>query len=141
MKVYKFSEAAKSQMRKQLSTSILLTVLLFVISIGLLITKSDFYGRLVLAFALVGLIFTIIIIKKVRRINDVSYIKLYKDKIEINNNADENSKTFYFKDINSSTLTNKGIIFYVGQKDYRIITNFLEKSEVDELWKIFSKHR
>lgn len=141
MKVYKFSEAAKSQMRKQLSTSILLTVLLFIISIGLLVTKSDFYGRLVLAFALIGLILTITIIKKVRRLNETAYIKLYKDKIEINNNVDEKSKTFYFKDIKSSTLTKKGIMFYVGQKDYRVITSFLEKSEADELWKVFSKHR
>lgn len=141
MKVYKFSEAAKSQMRKQLSRSILFTILLFIISVGLLVTKSDFYGRLVLAFALVGVILTITITKKVRKINDIAYIKLYQDKIEINNNADEKSKTFYFKDIKSSSLTKKGIGFYAGQNDYRIITSFLEKSDVDELWKIFSKYR
>lgn len=141
MKTYKFSQSAKAQMRKQLSTSILLTVLIFVIAIGLLVMKSDFYGRLLIAFGLIGLIITITIIKKVRNINDMDYIKLYKDRIQINNNADETSKTFYFKDIKSSALTKKGIIFYVGQKDYRIITSFLEKHEVEELWKVFAKHR
>lgn len=141
MKTYKFSQGAKAQMRKQLSTSILLTVLIFTIAIGLLVMKSDFYGRLLIAFGLIGLIITITITKKVRNINDMDYIKLYKDRIEINNNANETSKTFYLKDIKSSELTKKGIIFYVGQKDYRIITSFLEKNEVEELWKVFAKHR
>lgn len=141
MTAYKFSEAAKSQMRKQLSTSILLTVLLFSIAIGLIVMKNDFYGRLLIAFGLIGLIITILITKKVRNINDVAYIKLYKDKIQINNNADETSRTFYFKDIRNSKLTKKGILFYVGQKDYRIVTSFLEKNEADELWKVLSKHR
>lgn len=141
MKEYKFSEASKRYMRKQLSNSILLSSLLLIITIGLFIKKNLFYGRLLLAIFILGLIVTILVTKKVRIINDLIYIKVYKDKFELNNNMNEKPKTLYFRDVNKAMKDKKGIIFYVGKRDYRILASFLEQNEIDELWKRFSKYQ
>ncbi len=53
----------------------------------------------------------------------------------------EKPKTLYFRDVNKAMRNNKGIIFYVGKRDYRILSSFLEQSEVDELWKKFSRYK
>ncbi len=141
MKEYKFSEASKRYMRKQLSNSILLSSLLLIITIGLFVKKNLFYGRFLLVIFMVGLIITVLVTKKVRIINDLIYIKVYKDKFELNNNMNENPKTLYFRDINKAMRDKKGIIFYVGKRDYRILASFLDQNEIDELWKKFSKYQ
>ncbi len=141
MKEYRFSEASKRYMRKQLSNSILLSSLLLIITIGLFIRNNLFYGRFLLVFSIVGLIVTGLVTKKVRIIDELNYIKIYKDKFCINNNMNEKSKTFYFKDVYKARRDNKGIIFYVRKRDYRILSSFLEQSEVDELWKKFSRYK
>ncbi|MEG1256907.1 hypothetical protein [Clostridium sp.] len=140
MKEYKFSEASKKYMRKQLANSILLTSLLLVISIGMFLKQSIFYGRFLLAFSIIGIIVTVIVTRKIRTIDDLIYIKLYKDRFELNNNVSTNPKILYFNDINKATLSKKGIMFYAGKRDYRILSSFLEKVEIDELWKKFSKY-
>jgi len=141
MKEYRFSEASKRYMRKQLSNSILLSSLLLIITIGLFIRNNLFYGRFLLVFFIVGLIVTGLVTKKVRSIDELKYIKVYKDKFCINNNMNEKPKTLYFRDVNKAMRDNKGIIFYVGKRDYRILSSFLEQSEVDELWKKFSRYK
>ena len=141
MKEYKFSEASKRHMRKQLSNSILLSSLLLIITIGLFIKNNLFYGRFLLVIFTIGLIVTVIVTKKVRIINDLIYIKIYKDKFELNNNMNEKPKTLYFRDVNKAMRDKKGIIFYVGKRDYRILASFLEQSEIDELWNKFSKYQ
>ncbi|MEW8995013.1 hypothetical protein [Clostridium sp.] len=141
MKEYKFSETSKRYMRKQLSNSILLSCLLLIITIGLFIKNSLFYGRLLLVISIIGLIVTGLVTKKVRIIDDLNYIKIYKDKFCINNNMNEKPKTLYFGDVNKAMRDKKGIIFYVGKRDYRILSSFLEQSEIDELWKKFSKYQ
>ncbi len=141
MKEYRFSEASKRYMRKQLYNSILLSSLLLIITIGLFIRNNLFYGRFLLVFFIVGLIVTGLVTKKVRSIDELKYIKVYKDKFCINNNMNEKPKTFYFRDVNKAMRDNKGIIFYVGKRDYRILSSFLEQSEVDELWKKFSRYK
>jgi len=141
MKEYKFSETSKRYMRKQLSNSILLSSLLLIITIGLFIKNSLFYGRLLLVIFIIGLIVTVLVTKKVRIIDDLNYIKIYKDKFCINNNMNEKPKTLYFGDENKAMRDKKGIIFYVGKRDYRILSSFLEQSEIDELWKKFSKYQ
>ena len=141
MKEYRFSEASKKYMRKQLSNSILLSSLLLIIAIGLFIKNSFFYGRFLLVFFIIGLIVTTLVTKKVRIINDLIYIKTYKDKFELNNNMNGKPKTLYFRDVNKAMRDKKGIIFYVGKRDYRILSSFLKKSEVDEIWKQFSRYK
>ena len=141
MKEYKFSEASKRYMRKQLSNSILLSSLLLIITIGLFIKNNLFYGRFLLVIFIIGLIVTVLVTKKVRIINDLIYIKIYKDKFELNNNMNEKPKTLYFRDVNKAMRDKKGIIFYVGKRDYRILASFLEGSEIDELWKKLSKYQ
>ena len=141
MKEYKFSEASKRYMRKQLSNSILLSSLLLIITIGLFIKNNLFYGRFLLVIFTIGLIVTGLVTKKVRIINDLIYIKIYKDKFELNNNMNEKPKTLYFRDVNKAMRDKKGIIFYVGKRDYRILASFLEGSEIDELWKKLSKYQ
>ncbi|WP_346896270.1 hypothetical protein [Clostridium sp. UBA7503] len=141
MKEYSFSEASKRYMRKQLSNSILLSSLLLIITIGLFIRNNLFYGRFLLVFSIVGLIVTGLVTKKIRIIDELNYIKVYKDKFCINNNMNGKSKIFYFKDVYKARRDNKGIIFYVGKRDYRILSSFLEQSEVDELWKKFSRYK
>jgi len=89
---------------------------------------------------MMGLIVTGLVTKKVRIIDDLNYIKIYKDKFYINNNMNEKPKTLYFRDVNKAMRDKKGIIFYVGKRDYRILASFLEQSEVDELWKKFSRY-
>lgn len=140
MKEYKFNEASKRYMRKQLANSILLTTLLLIISVGLFIKQNIFYGRLLLVFSVVGIIVTVIVTRKIRSINELTYIKLYKDRFELNNNVNTNPKILYFKDVNRATFNKKGIIFYSGRRDYRILSSFLEQQEIDELWKKFSKY-
>lgn len=140
MKEYKFSEASKKYMRKQLSNSILLSSLLLIIAIGLFIKNSVFYGRFLLVFFIIGLMVTTLVTKKVRIINDLIYIKTYKDKFELNNNMNGKPKTLYFRDVNKAMRNKKGIIFYVGKRDYRILSSFLNKSEIDEIWKQFSRY-
>jgi uncharacterized protein YqgQ len=49
-------------------------------------------------------------------------------------------KTLYFRDVNKAMRDKKGIIFYVGKRDYRILSSFLKKSEIDEIWKHFSRY-
>lgn len=141
MKEYKFSEASKRYMRKQLSNSILLSSLILIITIGLFIKNSLFYGRFLLVIFIIGLIVTVLVTKKVRIINELIYIKIYKDKFELNNNMNEKPKPLYFRDVNKAMRDEKGIIFYVGKRDYRILASFLEQSEIDELWKKFSKYQ
>jgi len=141
MKEYKFSEASKRYMRKQLSNSILLSSLLLLITMGFFIKNSLFYGRFLLVIFIIGLIVTVLVTKKVRIINDLIYIKIYKDKFELNNNMNEKPKTLYFRDVNKAMRDKKGIIFYVGKRDYRILASFLEESEIDELWKKFYKYQ
>lgn len=140
MKEYKFSEDSKKYMRKQLSNSILLSSLLLIIAIGLFIKNSFFYGRFLLVFFIIGVIVTTLVTKKVRIINDLIYIKIYKDKFELNNNMNGKPKTLYFRDVNKAMRDKKGIIFYVGKRDYRILSSFLKKSEIDEIWKHFSRY-
>jgi hypothetical protein len=140
VKEYKFSEASKKYMRKQLSNSILLSSLLLMIAIGLFIKNSFFYGRFLLVFFIIGVIVTTLVTKKVRIINDLIYIKTYKDKFELNNNMNGKPKTLYFRDVNKAMRDKKGIIFYVGKRDYRILSSFLKKSEIDEIWKHFSRY-
>jgi hypothetical protein len=140
VKEYKFSEDSKKYMRKQLSNSILLSSLLLMIAIGLFIKNSFFYGRFLLVFFIIGVIVTTLVTKKVRIINDLIYIKTYKDKFELNNNMNGKPKTLYFRDVNKAMRDKKGIIFYVGKRDYRILSSFLKKSEIDEIWKHFSRY-
>jgi len=110
------------------------------IAIGLFIKNRFFYGRFLLVFFIIGVIVTTLVTKKVRIINDLIYIKTYKDKFELNNNMNGKPKTLYFRDVNKAMRDKKGIIFYVGKRDYRILSSFLKKSEIDEIWKHFSRY-
>lgn len=139
MKEYGFSKIAKIQMRKQLANTILLTILILFISIGFYIKKSLFYGRLLLIFGIIGCLVTVIITRKVRRLNDISYLKMFKDRIELNSNINYKGQIIMLNEIVSIKEDKKGAIILVSNKKYRILKSFLEDMEWAEVRRHLSK--
>jgi len=140
MKEYKFSAATKRYTRKQLTISLLMTLSFIVTTIGLFIQQNLFYARLLLVLSLVSLFIAIMIIRKVRIIEDINYLTLHKDRFEINNNINVKGKTFRFNDIKDVRFTMKGIKFRVGMREYRISFAFLEEKQVQEVKKVFERY-
>ena len=139
MKEYRFSKIAKIQMRKQLANTILLTILILFISIGFYIKKSLFYGRLLLIFGIIGCLVTVIITRKVRRLNDISYLKMFKDRIELNSNINYKGQIIMLNEIVSIKEDKKGAIILVSNKKYRILKSFLEDMEWTEVKKYITR--
>ena len=139
MKEYRFSKIAKIQMRKQLANTILLTILILFISIGFYIKKSLFYGRLLLIFGIIGCLLTVIITRKVRRLNDISYLKMFKDRIELNSNINYKGQIIMLNEIIGIKEDKKGAIILVSNKKYRILKSFLEDIEWTEVRRHLSK--
>lgn len=135
MKEYRFSKIAKIQMRKQLANTILLTILILFISIGFYIKKSLFYGRLLLIFGIIGCLVTVIITRKVRRLNDIFYLKIFKDRIELNSNINYKGQIIMLNEIVSIKEDKKGAIILASNKKYRILKSFLEDMEWTEVKK------
>jgi hypothetical protein len=140
MKEYKFSAATKRYTRKQLTISLLMTLSFIVTTIGLFIQQNLFYARLLLVLSLVSLFIAIMIIRKVRIIEDINYLTLHKDRFEINNNINVKGKTFRFNDIKDVRFTMKGIKFRVGMREYRISFAFLEEKQIQEVKKVFERY-
>ncbi|MDU1414292.1 MAG: hypothetical protein E6929_15865 [Clostridium sp.] len=139
MKEYRFSKIAKIQMRKQLANTILLTILILFISIGFYIKKSLFYGRLLLIFGIIGCLLTVIITRKVRRLNDIFYLKVFKDRIELNSNINYKGQIIMLNEIIGIKEDKKGAIILVSNKKYRILKSFLEDIEWTEVRRHLSK--
>ena len=139
MKEYRFSKIAKIQMRKQLANTILLTILILFISIGFYIKKSLFYGRLLLIFGIIGCLVTVIITRKVRRLNDISYLKMFKDRIELNSNINYKGQIIMLNEIVSIKEDKKGAIILASNKKYRILKSFLEDMEWTEVKKYITR--
>lgn len=139
MKEYRFSKIAKIQMRKQLANTILLTILILFISIGFYIKKSLFYGRLLLIFGIIGCLLTVIITRKVRRLNDIFYLKIFKDRIELNSNINYKGQIIMLNEIIGIKEDKKGAIILVSNKKYRILKSFLEDIEWTEVRRHLSK--
>ena len=139
MKEYRFSKIAKIQMRKQLANTILLTILILFISIGFYIKKSLFYGRLLLIVGIIGCLLTVIITRKVRRLNDIFYLKIFKDRIELNSNINYKGQIIMLNEIIGIKEDKKGAIILVSNKKYRILKSFLEDIEWIEVRRHLSK--
>ena len=139
MKEYRFSKIAKIQMRKQLANTILLTILILFISIGFYIKKSLFYGRLLLIFGIIGCLLTVIITRKVRRLNDIFYLKIFKDRMELNSNINYKGQIIMLNEIIGIKEDKKGAIILVSNKKYRILKSFLEDMEWTEVRRHLSK--
>lgn len=139
MKEYRFSKIAKIQMRKQLANTILLTILILFISIGFYIKKSLFYGRLLLIFGIIGCLLTVIITSKVRRLNDIFYLKIFKDRIELNSNINYKGQIIMLNEIVSIKEDKKGAIILASNKKYRILKSFLEDMEWTEVKKYINR--
>ena len=139
MKEYRFSKIAKIQMRKQLANTILLTILILFISIGFYIKKSLFYGRLLLIFGIIGCLVTVIITRKVRRLNDIFYLKIFKDRIELNSNINYKGQIIMLNEIVSIKEDKKGAIILASNKKYRILKSFLEDMEWTEVKKYITR--
>ena len=139
MKEYRFSKIAKIQMRKQLANTILLTILILFISIGFYIKKSLFYGRLLLIVGIIGCLLTVIITRKVRRLNDIFYLKIFKDRMELNSNINYKGQIIMINEIIGIKEDKKGAIILVSNKKYRILKSFLEDMEWTEVRRHLSK--
>ncbi len=140
MKQYKFSNTSRKYVSKQLSVSVLLTLSLIITTIGLFVQGNMFYGKFLFVLSVIGIIATIIIIKKVRIINDIFYVKIYKDSFELNSNMSLKPKIIYFRNIDKAKFDKKGIRIQEGYKEYRILSAFLENKEVEELWSRFIRY-
>lgn len=74
MKRFGFSQGVKQQMRKQISNVLLITILILIISIGMFVQKSIFYGRLLFVVFLAGIAITVFTVRKVRNIDSLYYV-------------------------------------------------------------------
>lgn len=140
MKEFKFNVGTKKYTRRQLALSMLMTISFIITTIGLFIREKIFYGRLFLVLVIVGVLVTYLIIKKVRNIDNINYLKIEKDRFELNNNISERGKVIKFNDIKDVRYTMKGIKFRVGIREYRILYGFLEEQDVEKVKKVFERY-
>ncbi|MEG0772524.1 hypothetical protein [Clostridium sp.] len=140
MKEFKFNAATKRHTRKQLAISLLMSVSFIITTIGLFLREKIFYGRLFLVLTIIAFLVSYLVIKKVKNIENINYLRIEKDRFELNNNISSKGKIFKFNDISDVRFTMKAIKFRVGIREYRIAYYFLDESDVEKVKKIFERY-
>ena len=90
-------------------------------------------------FGIIGCLLTVIITRKVRRLNDIFYLKVFKDRIELNSNINYKGQIIMLNEIIGIKEDKKGAIILVSNKKYRILKSFLEDIEWTEVRRHLSK--
>lgn len=140
MKRFGFSQGVKQQMRKQISNVLLITILILIISIGMFVQKSIFYGRLLFVVFLAGIAITVFTVRKVRNIDSLYYVAADKKYIEINSNVNRYGRKIYYTDIEGVYTEKKDLLIIARGKKYKIIYGYLENEDFNQVKSLLSMY-
>ena len=139
MENIKFSKITKKTAMKQGAFSILMSFALLIGVIGSFIRSRTEIAIIFLMVTVVSIIFSAIFIIKLRRIENLNYLKFEKDRFELNSNFAARGKVIMFNDIQKVQITKKYITLTVSKRIYNIPLEHIEAENIKAVKKLFMK--
>ncbi|MBU3093056.1 hypothetical protein KPL35_13350 [Clostridium sp. CF011] len=140
MKKIKFSRVTKKMAMKQGAFSILMSFALLIGVIGSFVRGRTGIAGIFLMVTFVSVGFSISFIIKLRKLENLNYLKFEKDRFELNSNFASKGKTIMFNDISKVAITKKYIAIKVGKKPYNILLQHIEPESVKAVEQLFMRY-
>ena len=140
MKDIKFSRVTKKMAMKQGAFSILMSFALLIGVIGSFVRGRAGIAGIFLMVTFVSIGFSISFIIKLRRLENLSYLKFEKDRFELNSNFASKGKVIMFNDISKVEITKKYIAIKLGKKPYNILLQHIEPENIKAVEQLFMRY-
>ena len=140
MKEIKFSRVTKKMAMKQGAFSILMSFALLIGVIGSFVRKRTGIAGIFLMVTFVSIGFSISFIIKLRRLENLNYLKFEKDRFELNSNFASKGKVIMFNDISKVAITKKYISIKVGKKPYNILLQHIEPENIKAVEQLLMRY-
>jgi hypothetical protein len=140
MKEIKFSKVTKKIAMKQGAFSILMSMALLIAVIASFVRGKTGIAGIFLMVTLVSIGFSISFIIKLRRLENLNYLTIEKDRFELNSNFAAKGKVIMFNDISRVQITNKYIAIKVDKKPYNMPLQHIEPESRKAVEQFFMKY-
>lgn len=141
MKEIKFSRVTKKMAMKQGAFSILMSFALLIGVIGSFVRGRTGIAGIFLMVTLVSIAFSISFIIKLRKLENLNYLKFEKDRFELNSNFASKGKVIMFNDISKVEITKKYIAIKVGKKPYNILLQHIEPENIKAVEQLLMRYK